>query len=214
MGMLILIVLWRLLIVTFALVGISTVPGGGFGQLQYLSQLASLAAAVLYSGLLLYPLFTASRRHEPRSPWLRGSMTVLLALVSVGFLTMLDADLSTTYSLFEHLLTPLVVLIDWIAVGRSQRNVRWWFPITWLAMPLAYLVFYVAYVSYAADGDPLYAFLDPQAADFAAIVSAFMLGTLAFGYLLYGIGKLNAAVFGGRTRVRPPHPVPDEAMSQ
>ncbi|MBC6456626.1 hypothetical protein [Actinomadura sp. HBU206391] len=193
--MLILLSLWRLLIVAFALVGISTVPGGGFGQLQYLSQFASLVAAIVYVALLVYPLFTRGRRHEPRTPWLRGATTVLLALVSVAFLTMLSGDLSDTSSLFEHLLTPLVVLIDWIAVGSDQRNVRWWFPITWLAMPLAYLVFYVAYVG---DGLPLYPFLDPNDADFAGIVLAFLTGVLAFGYVLYGIGKLRAAVSGSR----------------
>ena len=181
--------LWRLTIAGFALIGLTAVPGGGFDQLQYLSQLASLVAAVAYLGLLLYPMATGLARHEPASPWLRGSTTVLLALVGFTFLCLMNADLSNTASLFEHLLTPLAVLADWLLVGRNQRNVRWWYPISWLAMPLAYLAFYIWYVG---DGVPLYSFLDPAAGDFAKVVAAFLAGVLAFGYVVYGIGKVRA----------------------
>ena len=183
------VTLWRLTIVGFALIGLTAVPGGGFDQLQYLSQLASLVAAVAYLGLLLYPLATGLARHEPVSPWLRGSTTVLLALVAFTFLCLMNADLSSTASLFEHLLTPLAVLVDWLLVGRDQRNARWWYPITWLAMPLAYLAFYIWYVG---DGVPLYSFLDPAAGDFAQVVAAFLAGVLAFGYVVYGIGKARS----------------------
>ncbi|EHR62831.1 hypothetical protein [Saccharomonospora cyanea] len=81
-------------------------------------------------GLLLYPAFTGGRRHEPNSPWLRGATAVLLLLVPGTFLTLMGGDLSETGSLFEHLPTPLVVLVDWIAVGRGQAAVMWWHPIT------------------------------------------------------------------------------------
>ncbi len=74
---------------------------------------------------------------------------MLLLLVSVTFLTLMGGDLSGTWSLFEHPLTPLVVLVDWIAVGRNQAAVAWWHPITWVGPPLAYLVYLLAAVLFA-----------------------------------------------------------------
>lgn len=39
-----------------------------------------------------------------------------------------------------HMLTPVLVLVDWLAFG-DQQALRWWSPLTWTALPLAYLVF-------------------------------------------------------------------------
>jgi hypothetical protein len=185
--------MWRLVIVVFAIIGFSLAvsASSGSGALAALSQQASLVTAIGYLFLLLYPAFTGGRRHEPDSPWVRGALVVLLGLVSVTFLTMLGGALDETWSLFEHLLTPLAVLADWLFVGRDQANKRWWFPFTWLLPPLAYLVFYIVYVG---DGYPIYPFLDPHDGDFVGIVFAFLAGVLAFGYVVQGLGKLKKAV--------------------
>jgi hypothetical protein len=141
--------------------------------------------AVGFLILLLYPAFTGGRKHEPDSPWLRGQLTVLLSLVSVTFLTMLNGNLSQSWSLFEHLLTPLAVLADWLFVGRDQRNAKGWYPFTWLSFPLAYLLFYIAH------GDVLYPFLDPRAGDFAGVVFGFLAGVLVYGFVVFVLGKLH-----------------------
>lgn len=185
---------WRLVIVVFAITGFSLAlssSGNVSGALPALSQQASLLTAICYLVLLLYPAFTGGRRHEPVTPWLRGALVVLLALVSITFMTLLGGGLDETWSLFEHLLTPLAVLIDWLVVGRNQRVARWWFPFTWLAFPLAYLLFYIVYVG---GGDPIYPFLDPSDGDFFGIVMVFLAAVLAFGFLVYGIGKLKGAI--------------------
>jgi cytochrome bd-type quinol oxidase subunit 2 len=184
---------WRLVIVVFAITGFSLAMASsdGSGALAALSQQASLVTAICYAGLLIYPAFTGGQRHEPNTPWLRGALVVLLALVSITFLTMLGGGLNDTWSLFEHLLTPLAVLIDWLVVGTAQRNARWWFPFTWLAFPVAYLLFYIAYVG---GGDPIYPFLDPSAGDFVGIVFAFLAGVLAFGFVVLGIGKMRGSI--------------------
>jgi cytochrome bd-type quinol oxidase subunit 2 len=189
-GVLFGVTMWRLLIVVFAIVGFGLAMRDATGSdaLAALSQQASLVTAICYGFLLLFPVFTGGRRHEPDTPWLRGALTVLLSLVSITFLTMLGGDLSQTWSLFEHVLTPAVVLLDWLVVGRDQRNARWWYPISWLAFPLAYLLFYVAYVG---NGPPIYPFLDPAASDFLGVVFEFLGGVLVFGFVVYGLGKLH-----------------------
>jgi cytochrome bd-type quinol oxidase subunit 2 len=189
-GVLFGVTMWRLLIVLFAIIGFSLAvqDAEGSDALAALSQQASLLTAICYGFLLLFPVFTGGRRHEPDSPWLRGALTVLLSLVSITFLTMLGGDFSQPWSLFEHLLTPSVVALDWLFVGRDQRNARWWYPLSWLAFPLAYLLFYIAYVG---SGEPLYPFLDPGASDFLGVVFEFLGGVLVFGFVVYGFGKLH-----------------------
>jgi hypothetical protein len=202
-GVLVGVSLWRLLIIACAGTGFGLAlasSGDVSSALPALSQQASLLTAVCYAVLLLYPACTGGQRHEPVTPWLRGALVVLLALVSITFLTLLGGGLDETWSLFEHLITPLAVLADWLFVGRDQRAARWWFPITWLAFPLAYLLFYIAYVG---GGEPIYPFLDPGASDFFGIVAAFLGAVLAFGFLVYGTGKLKGAISDSTARPVP-----------
>lgn len=200
-GVLVGVSLWRLLIVVFACTGFfAIVSDVGLGSaMPGLSQQASLFTALVYTGLLLYPAFTGGRRHEPDSPWLRGATAVLLLLVSVTFLTLMGGDVSETWSLFEHLLTPLVVLVDWIAVGRNQSAAAWWHPITWVGPPLAYLVYFLA-----ADVGLYGGFLDPDDDAFVLTVFGFLAAVLFAGYLLYGCAKVKSLVSAGASSPQPP----------
>lgn len=196
--------LWRLLIVASALTGFLLAVGGSgsfAGAFAGLSQQASLLTAVVYLGLLCYPVLAGLRRHEPRSPWLRGAVAVLLSLVGGTFLTLMGGSLDEGWSLFEHLITPLLVLVDWIAVGRNQMNCRWWHPPTWLVFPLAYLVYY----NLAAVG--IYDFpLEFGDTGFAGSLAGFLAAVLAAGYLLYGIGRIRALAVPPATPIGPPAP--------
>lgn len=195
-GVLLGVSLWRLLIVVFAWIGFGDAVRKSDGladALQALSQQASLVAGLVYLGLLVYPVFRAGRLHEPWSPWLRGAMALVLLLVAVTYNTMLEGDLSTTSSLFEHLLTPLVVLIDWVFVGRNQGGARWWYPLSWLGLPLAYLIYF-----YVARPDLYGSILDPDDSGFFLTVLEFLVALVVAGYLLYGVGKVKALA-GGRT---------------
>lgn len=191
--------LWRLAIIACALYGFSDATGWT-ANFEGLSQQASLVTAIVYTGLLGYPAFTGGRRHEPRSPWLRGATTVLLLLVAGTFFGIMGGD--ADYLPFEHIYTPLIVLVDWLFVGRNQRAVTWWHPLTWIAFPLAYLVYFLAGGVY----ESLYSFLDPDGDEFAGMIAGLLAGVVAAGYLLYGTGKLKAAIGGQAPAPYPGYP--------
>ena len=181
--------LWRLLIAACGAIGFADAVdnSAGFGDaIQALSQQASLLVAVVFLGLALYPLFTRGRVHEPRTPWWRGAMAVLLLLVGITFQTLLSGDLDTVQSLFEHALTPIVVLLDWLVVGRNQATGKWWHPLTWTLIPTAYLIFFMI-----VEPDLYGSFLNPGGSSFPATVAAFLIAVIAAGYLLYALGKLK-----------------------
>ena len=188
-----LISLWRLLIVVFALYGFGAATGWS-GHFEALSQQASLLTGIVYTGLLCYPFLTKkheTKKHEPQSPWLRGATTVLLLLVAVTFFTVLGGDLEDQP--FEHLYTPLVVLLDWLFVGRNQANAKWWYPLTWVAFPLIYFAYYLA-----ADLS-FYRFLDPVN---AGTVATFLAALIATGYVLLAAARLRTGPSAPRTRDR------------
>jgi hypothetical protein len=180
--------IWRLLIVASAFTGFfAAMSRGKFSSLMpALSQQASLLVGIVYIGLLLYPLFTAGRRHEPHSAWWRGAMVILLVLVCVTYIAIIGGDLDSVWSMFEHLITPLLVLVDFLAVGRNQTAVKWWHPITWLAFPLAYLIYYLS------AGLRFYgSFLNPAKSMFPGVIAGFIAALLALGFLLYAFGKIK-----------------------
>lgn len=188
------VTLWRLVIVVFALVGLFAAieeSGNGASSLEALSQSASLLAAIVYGGLLLFPLVTGLRWHEPRTAWWRGATTVTLLLVAGVFLTMLSGDLSGTPSLFEHLLTPMIVLIDWCVVGRNQANTRAWTPLTWLCFPTLYLLYYNAADLELYESDFSLRF---DNSDFMSYFPGFVAGLIVAGYALFLIGRVKASV--------------------
>lgn len=186
---------WRLIIVVSALYGFTDATGWS-QNLEGLSQQASLLTGVVYTGLLLYPAFTRGVRHEPCSPWLRGATAVLLLLVAGTFFGIMGGNFD--YLPFEHVYTPLLVLVDWLAVGRNQAATRWWHPLTWIAFPLAYLAFFLGAGVYRS----LYEFLDPREDGFAVMIVGLLVGVIAIGYLLYGFGRLKHA-FGRGAEARP-----------
>lgn len=205
-GVLVGVTLWRLLIVAFALIGVFA----SFEQLAGdpwpgLSLQASLFTAIVYGVLALWPLFTLGRSHEPATPWIRGGTAVLLLLVMAVYMTMLGGDVSETWSLFEHLLTPLVVFVDACFVSASAARAKWWFPFTWVSLPLCYLIYYIA------DGLNMYGgMLNPDNDDFAIYVPVLLVVTIALGFLVYGLGKLRGAIAAGQRQPGPGQPGPGQ----
>jgi hypothetical protein len=170
---------WRLLIAASAATGVALAAWQYDVWWTALSQLASLAVAASYAVLAF---------REPRSPWLRGALTSTMVLVAIAFLAMQHGNLWDPYSVFEHMLTPALVLADFVLVGTNQARVRWWHPPTWLLPSAAYLVWYVA-----ADLG-VYLPLDlgrPTAfALNTALLGALLLGA---GFALYDIGRRRRA---------------------
>jgi hypothetical protein len=179
------VLVWRLFVAFCGFFGFVLAVSRLNDPLNALSQQASLLTGLVYTGLAVYPLVTG--RPEPRSPWLRGAMTVLLLLVCVTYMTLLGGNLSRVDSLFEHMITPLAVLADFLFAGRNQRATEWWYPLTWLGYPLLYLVYYVA-----ADLTLYGRFLNPDRPSFPGVVAGFVVALLALGYLLYAFGKVKS----------------------
>ena len=48
------------------------------------------------------------------------------------------------WSLLEHVVTPVLVVLDYVLLGRRRTDARWWHPLTWTLAPLAYLAWYVS----------------------------------------------------------------------
>jgi hypothetical protein len=179
------VLVWRLAVACCGFLGFFLAVARLPDPMTALSQQASLLTGVVYLGLAVYPLVTG--RAEPRSPWLRGAMTVVLMLVCVTYMTLLSGNLSRVYSLFEHMITPLAVLADFLFVGRNQRAVKRWYPVSWLAYPLLYLVYYVI-----ADLTLYGRFLNPDRPGFPGVVAGFIVALLALGYVMYAFGRVKA----------------------
>ena len=145
-----------------------------------LSQLANLTVAAAFVGLAV---------REPRSPWLRGALTSLMLLVALAYLPMANGNLTQTWSLLEHVVTPSLVLADFVLVGRNQHRIRWWHPLSWLVAPAAYLGWYVV-------GDlRVYAALDPASpAPFAGHLGLALVLLLGCGYGLWASGRRRAGL--------------------
>ncbi|WP_158621342.1 hypothetical protein [Streptomyces triticirhizae] len=173
--------LWRVLIVVCAVLGYRATQGG---TLLGLSQLASVAAAVGYSAVVVLTLTAAALgRPEPPTSWLRGLLAASLLLVMITWFTAMGGGVDETWSLFEHLLTPLAALVEWLFVGRRQRASRWWYPLTWAGALLLYLVVYLR-----ADAS-IYPFLEPADPIFLPALAGLAATTLAVGYALVATAR-------------------------
>jgi hypothetical protein len=135
---------WRLTIAISALTGVV------LAALQYdvwwtaLSQLASLAVGVGYLALACGGLVGTGPRRAHASAWFRGAAASTMVLVALAFLAMQHGNLLDPYSIFEHMLTPALVVAGRVSVGADRGTARWWHPWSWLVPPAAYLVCYVA----------------------------------------------------------------------
>jgi hypothetical protein len=165
---------WRLVIAASAAWGVVLAAERYDVWWTALSQLANLAVAVAFVWLAF---------REPRSPWLRGALASTMLLVALAYLPMANGNLFQPWSVLEHVVTPALVVTDYLYRGDNLHRVRWWHPVTWLAAPAAYLVWYV-------DADlGVYAALDPGRPEaFLLRVAALLALLLAVAFACYGTG--------------------------
>jgi hypothetical protein len=197
------VTVWRILVAGVAWYGFDQVTGvshlftrplPSWEVVGELSQLASLLVAVSYLGLAVYRPFVGGR-DGARSAWLRGALAVLMWLVSLTAILVFDnhGQLGVRGFFFEHLVTPVLVTIDVVAIGR--RFLRWWYPWTWIGPPAAYFGYL------ATNGFDTYPGLfDPADPTRLAVVAVAFLGlVVASGYVLCGLAKLRAYPADRRT---------------
>lgn len=166
--------LWRLLIAVCAASGVVLAAQRYDVWWTALSQLANLAVAVAFVGLAV---------RESRSPWLRGALASVMLLVAVAYLPMANGNLLQPWSILEHVVTPALVVVDFVVRGDNQDRVRWWHPLSWLVAPAVYLWWYVA------DDLAVYDALDPgRPGPFVARVTVLLVVLLAAGFGCYAVG--------------------------
>jgi hypothetical protein len=147
---------------------------------------ANVLAAAYYAWTLFSP------RAESRSG-LRGAAVLYVVVAGVVwnlYLTRMSMGYTPANTLL-HVVVPTLALIDWLAVGRSQGDVRWWQPFAWLVYPTAYLLLALAILNRAGRRAPYY-FLDPESIGVlgvAANVGVLAAGFLVLGYLLAAAGR-------------------------
>ncbi|RZT86704.1 hypothetical protein EV383_3601 [Pseudonocardia sediminis] len=177
----------------------TTSRSGVLWRLTTFTYQVNVLAAVFYA----WSLFSA--RADAR-PGLRGAVVlyvVVAGLVWNVFLT--DQSMGyTPANVLLHVVMPVLALTDWLLVGRSQGDVRWWQPIAWLAYPVAYLGLALAVLNEAGRRAPYY-FLDPDSVGTAAVVGnigLLALGFVGLGYVITALGRASVAA-----RARVPEPV-------
>lgn len=193
---------WRLALAGAAWFGFLSAMTNDFERLiwrnlNYFSQIGSLLVGITAVGALLSPLWNAGAI-EGRRGFLRGASTTYALLILLVYPTLLREGYASNASKFEHLIVPIMALVDWIVVGRNSSRLRAWWPLGWLLIPLIYLPVYIG--ASHQRGRPLYGFLDPDAGDFWLWAVALLVGFLLIGYLVLAVGRLR--------RVGPGAPVP------
>jgi len=154
----------------------------------------NLFAAAYFLWALIRPAAAKSM------PGLRGAV-VLYVVVAGVIWNLFLTEMSMGYSvqnIMLHILSPILVGLDWLLIGRSQSRVTWWHPLAWLSYPLLYLVAILVYLN-SERGRFLYYFLDVDQIGLAGLarnVVLLAIGFAALGYVVLGIGRLAAAARG------------------
>ena len=187
-------VLLRVLIVAavvIALIAVETSSRSGvLWRLTTFTYQANVLAAVYYLWTLL------SARADGRAS-VRGAV-VLYMLVAGVIWNLLLTDYSMGYTpanILLHIVVPILVIVDWLVVGRSQRQILWWQPLVWLIYPAVYVVVALLVLNRAGRRAPYY-FLDPESVGMVVVVAnigllaVFVLG---LGYGLSAVGRPRRA---------------------
>ena len=101
----------------------------------------------------------------------------------------------TPANLLLHVVVPALALVDWFAIGRDDRVVRWWQPIAWLAYPAAYGALAFLVLNSAGRRAPYY-FLDPTSVGVPTVLvncGLLLSCFLGIGYLLAASSRTRAA---------------------
>jgi hypothetical protein len=136
---------WRLTIAAVALVGFCLAMLNGTRRWHWLGlyewgQLTTLLACLVALAGVAAP---ALRPGEATMGIIRGASCAYVMVTMIGYRFLIGGDYSKPASLLEHLVVPLLVLIDWLFIGRSLTRMRWYWPLVWIAGPAAYVALYI-----------------------------------------------------------------------
>ena len=165
---------WRLFVASCASLGVGNAAAALDLWWEGLGVQASVAVMIVYFSLAWVGL----ARPATSWPWLRGGLATTLMLATAAQLFE-GGSLTSAWSLLVHVVVPVLVGADYLLVGRTSG--RWWWPMTWALLPLAYLVYY------AGAGLLVYDFLDPFGSYYQVAVLGFLLAAVAIGFVLFGV---------------------------
>jgi hypothetical protein len=165
---------WRLFIASCSTLGVGYAASALDLWWEGLGPQATVATVVVYFTLAWVGL----ARPGTSWPWLRGGLATTLALAAAAYLYD-GGSVDAPWSLLGHVVVPALVVADYLAVGRTPG--RWWWPLTWTLLPLAYLVYY------AGAGLLFYDFLDPLGTYYQLAALGVLLAAVAIGFVLFGL---------------------------
>ena len=155
------LVVWRLTIASAALVGFCLAMLDGTRRWHWLglyewSQLTTVFACLVALAGVAAPAICP---REPVLGILRGAACAYVLVTMIGYRFLPGGDYSLPASLLEHLVVPLLVLVDWLFVVKGQARMRWWWPVVWMVGPLGYLALYLQGAQqYGISMSPLFTF--------------------------------------------------------
>ncbi len=178
----------RIVIAGLAWWGLLAALGGDLGQLKYFSQVTCLTVALTATaGVLGAGLHTAGWLRA--LDWCRGASTTYAVVSAVLYQVLLSGNLEATSSLLEHAVVPALALLEWLLIGPARGRQPWWTPLSWLVLPVGYLAVYVNVRN--RSGEPLYPFLDPDAASFWRWVAIMIAVFAIVGALVWVLGRVR-----------------------
>lgn len=179
------------ILIAFVLVDLSS-RSGLWWRFSTFTYEANALAVAYFLWAMIRPAAARAR------PGLRGAIVlyvVVAGLIWNLFLT--GASMGyTPQNILLHVVSPVLVGLDWLLIGRSQGRLTWWHPLAWLGYPLLYLIGVLIYIN-SQRGRFLYYFLDIDQIGLAELtrnVVLLAIGFAALGYVVLGAGRLAIRV--------------------
>ncbi|MGP4056249.1 Pr6Pr family membrane protein [Mycobacterium sp. 4D054] len=167
------------------LVELTSTRGVGWRLITFTYQANLLAAG--------YYLWTLCSPRADSRIGLRGAVVLYVVMAGVIWnLLLTEHSMGYTPANFLlHVAVPVLVLGDWLLVGRGAIPMAWWQPVAWLTYPAAYLALALLVLNDAGRRPPYY-FLDPDSVGTATVamnVAALSACVLALGYTLLALNR-------------------------
>lgn len=176
--------LWTVLVAAAAWTGVLLAMDGELNQLRYFSQVSTAVSALVMTAV---GIMLIARRPPGRVlNWCRGAATVYGIVTLVVYQVLLSGNLSELYSLLEHAVVPVLMVLDWLLF---RARLPWWSAVSWLLPPIAYLGVY--YPARTSSGRSLYPFLDPARSNFWIWVVILLVVFAVVGVAVCAAGRVR-----------------------
>ncbi|WP_405054566.1 Pr6Pr family membrane protein [Streptococcus handemini] len=187
----------RCLLAMLAIIGTTLeIVKYGIGMLMYYTVQSNLLVA-LFSSYMVYALYRKKDLQSQSFLRLKAAVTMSIMITCVIYHFML-APLATDFwrveNLLCHYIVPLYFLLDTLFLDK-QRQYKWFDPIWWTALPIAYLAFALINglviqlpIPEAKDSPFAYFFLNVPKYGWKVVLNYSV--TIFIGYLLAGFGLL------------------------